>query len=92
MAVRYRKTALIHAMQWRGDNFDQIAAWLNNLDATCSVIDMGTGELDIRTLEDGSDGRAKHVASTDDWIAVGQQREVYAIKPDIFADTYEPAE
>lgn len=90
--MRYRKTALIHAMQWRGDNFDQIAAWLYDLDATCVIVDMGTGELDIRTLEDGFDGRAVHVGSLNDWIAVGQQREVYAIKPDIFADTYEPAD
>lgn len=49
------------------------------------------GELDIVTLEDGSDGRAKHVATEGDWIVKGVQGEFYAIKPGIFAATYEPA-
>ena len=47
------------------------------------------GEADIVTLEDGSDGRAKHVATEGDWIIRGVQGEFYACKPDIFAATYE---
>tara|TARA_R110000868_G_scaffold118_2_gene1200 strand:- start:1237 stop:1530 length:294 start_codon:yes stop_codon:yes gene_type:complete len=47
-------------------------------------------EADIVTLEDGSDGRAKHVATEGDWIIKGVQGEFYAIKPDIFEATYEP--
>jgi hypothetical protein len=50
------------------------------------------GEADIVTLEDGSDGRAKHVATEGDFIIRGIQGEFYACKPDIFAATYEPAE
>lgn len=48
--------------------------------------------LTIRTLEDGKDGRAKHVADIGDWIIKGVQGEFYPCKPDIFAATYEPAE
>lgn len=48
-------------------------------------------EVDIVTLEDGSDGRAKHVATEGDWIIQGVQGEFYPCKPDIFAATYEAA-
>ena len=47
------------------------------------------GEADLITLEDGSDGRAKHVATEGDWIIKGVHGEFYACKPDIFAKTYE---
>lgn len=46
-------------------------------------------EVDIVTLEDGSDRRAKHVATEGDWIIKGVQGEFYACKPDIFEATYE---
>lgn len=45
---------------------------------------------EIPTLEDGVDGRAKHVASPGDWIIRGVQGEFYPCKPDIFEATYEP--
>ena len=48
------------------------------------------GEADITTLEDGKDGRAKHVATEGDWIIKGVAGEFYPCKPDIFAATYEP--
>jgi hypothetical protein len=48
--------------------------------------------LEIPTLEDGADGRAKHVASIGDWIIKGIKDEFYACKPDIFEMTYEPIE
>jgi hypothetical protein len=47
------------------------------------------GEADIMTLEDGSDGRAKHVATEGDWIIKGVAGEFYPCKPDIFLATYE---
>ncbi len=50
------------------------------------------GEADVVTLEDGADGRAKHVATEGDWIIKGVQGEFYPCKPDIFAATYEPTE
>lgn len=45
--------------------------------------------MDIPTLEDGADGRAKHVASIGDYIIKGIQGEFYPCKPDIFHATYE---
>lgn len=48
--------------------------------------------MDITTLEDGPDGRAKHVATMGDWIIMGVQGEFYACKPDIFAATYDTAD
>ena len=48
--------------------------------------------LDIPTLEDGADKRAKHVATIGDWIIQGVKGEFYPCKPDIFEETYEPAE
>lgn len=47
------------------------------------------GEADIVTLEDGSDHRAKHVATEGDYIIKGVQGEFYPCKPDIFAATYD---
>ena len=45
--------------------------------------------MNISTLEDGSDGRAKHVASLGDYIIKGVKGEFYPCKPDIFEMTYE---
>ena len=41
-------------------------------------------EADIVTLEDGVDGRAKHVATEGDYIIKGVKGEFYPCKPDIF--------
>jgi hypothetical protein len=47
--------------------------------------------LHVLTLEDGPNGEAKHVADPGDWIIRGVKGEFYPCKPDIFAETYEPA-
>lgn len=47
--------------------------------------------MNIPTLEDGADGRAKHVASIGDWIIRGVAGEFYPCKPEIFEQTYEKA-
>lgn len=49
-------------------------------------------EADIVTLEDGKDGRAKHVATEGDWIIKGVAGEFYPCKPGIFDATYDPAD
>lgn len=48
--------------------------------------------MNIPTLEDGGDFRAKHVASIGDYIIKGVQGEFYPCKPDIFKLTYEVVE
>jgi hypothetical protein len=42
-------------------------------------------EVDIVTLEDGSDGRVKQVTTEGEWIIKGVFSEFYACKRDIFA-------
>jgi hypothetical protein len=49
-------------------------------------------ELLIKTLEDGSDNQAKHIATEGDYIIKGVEGEFYACKPDIFVKTYEEVE
>jgi hypothetical protein len=48
--------------------------------------------LHVKTLEDGPNGEAIHVADPGDWIIRGVKGELYPCKPDIFAATYEPVE
>lgn len=48
-------------------------------------------DLIVRTLEDGRNGEALHVASEGDFIIRGVQGELYACKPDIFWQTYDLA-
>lgn len=50
------------------------------------------GEIEIKTLEDGGDGRAKHVATEGDWVIKGVHGEFYPCKPDIFEKTYDRVE
>jgi len=93
MTLYRKKPVIIQAMQFRPDDADamtELLAWLDGIGA--GYVASYRGELEIRTLEDGHDGRAKHVASDGDWIIRGVAGEVYACKPDIFAATYEPAE
>jgi hypothetical protein len=86
--MKYRKKpVVIEAVQFTGSNFEELGRfagqcvfWLND---KC---------LGVRTLEDGPNGEAKHVADQGDWIIRGVKGEHYACKPDIFAMTYEPAD
>lgn len=80
-----KKPVVIEAIQFTGDNFSEIgrfagqrAFWLNDY---C---------VGIRTLEDGPNGEARHVAEKGDWIIKGVKGEFYPCKPDVFEATYEP--
>lgn len=91
-AIRFRKRPVeVDAIQWTGDN---IVAVLNFFDAgrettivniNCPA-DRSQGWVEIPTLE------GKMRASVGDWIIKGVKGEFYPCKPDIFAETYEPAE
>ena len=89
--MEYRKKpVVIEAWQWNG-YWQYEPDWL--LKALTSKTITGKnpdGSLDIKTLEDGMDGRAKHVVNLGDWIIQGIKGELYACKPDIFEATYEP--
>lgn len=94
-----KRPVVIEARQWLPDDLEAAAAVINWL-ADSRVghsFEMGFGvtgdyELEIRTLEDGHDGRANPVASPGDWIIRGVQGEFYPCKPDIFEATYEPVD
>lgn len=63
---------------------------LEKWDEYCEIV--AIKGMNITTLEDGPDGRAKHVATIGDWIIKGVQGEFYPCKPDIFEATYEAVE
>lgn len=104
MTTQYRKKpVVIDAIQLTSNNvkevyefvhpnekldFSHIATERYFEDYIISVRRIG---MDIPTLEDGADGRAKHVATIGDWIIKGVKGEFYPCKPDIFEMTYEPA-
>lgn len=90
---KYRKKpVVIDAFQWIGTNHVKLFEWRSQWPQIIPDFWIQeSGEVDILTLEDGGDGRAKHVASRGDYIIRGVQGEFYACKPDIFEMTYEPA-
>ena len=65
--------------------------WLISALMSGECVALKGGGIEVRTLEDGADGRAKHVADVGDWIIQGVKGELYPCKPDIFEATYEPA-
>ena len=93
--ARYRKKpVVIEAVQWTGSNFQEISDFIHTTSGTDVERPAGNGDIAIVTLEDGSENSwiCNHVASTNDWIIRGVKKEVYACKPDIFAQTYELVE
>ena len=73
-----KKPVVIDAVQWTGENHDEIHDFCN--------IRPGTLWVGIETLE------GTMFANIGDWIIKGVQGEFYPCKPDIFTATYEPAE
>lgn len=70
------------AIQWTGDNADEVQSFLGG---THSPMGWVKGDyVDIGTLE------GLMVASKGDWIVRGLKGEFYPCKPDIFAASYDP--
>lgn len=90
-----KKPVIIDYVIWDGSNYDEVMNFIGeNCGNKIAYEDneercLRTGELDITTLEDGGDRRAKHVASKGDVIIRGVKGEFYPCKPDIFEQTYE---
>ena len=88
--MKYRKKpVVIEAMQFNYPLVSELLAWMGFAAGAIQQVG-GVFELDVLTLEDGADSRAKHVATNGDWIIKGVQGEFYPCKPDIFEATYEP--
>lgn len=103
--MKYRKKpVVVDAIKWDGSrkSTKEVLEFMGQkvdtrLQISCDKFDeyvdhVNQNGLTIYTLEDGSDGRAKHVASLGDYIIKGVQGEVYPCKPDIFLATYEKVE
>lgn len=86
-----KKPVVIEAIQWWGDNLKEVIAFTGRHESAADWSDEYFQEvvdqqgLKIFTLE------GHHMASIGDWIIKGVQGEFYPCKPDIFAETYEPA-
>ncbi len=79
-AMRYRKRPIVvEAMQWLGDNYDEIEKWGN-----------GIRRVETKLLLETLEGTM--TADLGDWIIKGVKGELYPCKPDIFDLTYEPAQ
>jgi hypothetical protein len=83
--AQYRKTpVVIEAVQWTGDNIDEIWAAFGAGDVY-GPTETNPDWLKITTLE----GEMR--ANVGDWIIRGVAGELYPCKPEIFARTYEAA-
>lgn len=91
MAKYRKKPVVIEAVQWTGDNFEEIKKMLKDADENRAIIphpneDKEVKSLLIVTLE----GEMR--ADKGDYIIKGVQGEFYPCKPDIFEQTYEKVE
>lgn len=77
--VYRKKPVVIEAIQWTGDNFDELERFTDN----SALVKLFNHELFIYTLE------GKMHASVEDYIIKGVEGEFYPCKPDIFEKTYE---
>jgi hypothetical protein len=99
MSKYRKKPVVIDAMQWDGNNTREVLQFMGQSVTTESSVSqekfydycqqVKIDGLNVYTLEDGPDGRAKHVASVGDFIIKGIQGEFYPCKPDVFEATYE---
>lgn len=97
-----KKPVVIDAVLWDGSNVLEVYSFMHGAPTISSniardkwddFVSMHEGkEWHIKTLEDGSNEEAKHVASIGDWIIRGVEGELYPCKPSIFSATYDPVE
>ena len=81
--MKYKKKPVaIEAVQWTGNNKEKILDFCNG----SSSFTAADGYIAINTLEGVMN------ASAGDYIIKGVHGEFYPCKPDIFNETYEPAE
>ena len=90
-----KKPVVIDAIQWKGDNIDEVLPFFGNLsklpnDGTHINPGIGhtpaLGELYIPTLG------GTRTASAGDWIIKGIKGEFYPCRSDIFSATYDVAD
>lgn len=75
-----KKPVVIEAIQWTGDNLEEVKAFLGEAFICEWMFDSTIG---IKTLE------GSLIGSLWDWVIRGVKGEKYPCKPDIFEATYE---
>lgn len=84
MAKYKTKPCEIEAIQWEGDNLNEIITFVGKTNLiTKFEVDRKYPLLKIRTLEGDME------ASVDDYIIKGLRGEFYPCKPDVFEKKYE---
>lgn len=89
MAKFRKKPVVIEARQFFNDGSSyELLHWINEGQhaAGRALASWCNNEIMVPTLE------GQHIASPGDWIICGVAGEFYPCKPDIFEQTYEPAE
>ena len=74
-----KKPVVIEAVQWTGENIDELRAFTG----VSFSISFENGRIPIQTLE------GEITADVGDWIIKGVKGEFYPCKPDIFEQTYD---
>lgn len=83
MAKYRKKQIVVDAIQWTGDNLDELCKMGDFKLHYTLFTDNGKKDLGIYTLE------GMMWASIGDYVIMGIRGEFYACKPDIFKETYE---
>lgn len=83
MAKYRKKPVVIEAIQWTGENAEEVQEFLHNGHEFAADGWVKGQYVDIGTLE------GLMVASIGDWIIKGVAGEFYPIKADIFRKTYD---
>lgn len=98
---KFRKRPIvIEAVQWSkmGDHADVVKAYQNAESggilgpAAASDIDLGGSLLGYKVVPAIKTAKGWYIVRPGDWIIRGVQGELYPCKPDIFEQTYEPAD
>jgi hypothetical protein len=91
--MKYRKKPIVIdayrvTEKFLNDDDGTAPQWIEDAVGNGRIVFAGN-EILVRTLEDGVQWTAKHVAQVGDWIIMGIKGEIYPIRPDIFEATYE---
>ena len=78
-----KKPVRTPSLKWTGKNREEVEEFCGS-DAK---FDAGGRDLKLKTLEDNKD--TWHHVSVGDWICKGVANEFWAVKPDVFRETYE---
>lgn len=95
-----KKPVVIEAVQWTGDNWNEVHEFSSVFDPVGGVPAQYVSG-DVENLNNGWEGRTPLLIETlegtmraeiGDWIIKGVNGEFYPCKPDIFGKTYEQVE